>query len=122
MKEGKTNWKNVINGFLIFSTLAIAVLSFYATFSYKFYAIVVTTIALIFLLGLTFAKLLMQLNSFFRVFFLGVFLFAISDAIFGSKKITEVHYLNLLFSSVFYNVGYFLICFSIIKKQNKIWK
>lgn len=108
--------------FFMFFILGFVVLSYYYSDTMLFYISSLATLALISLLAISFTALLRHQTKYYKFLFLGTFLFAISDALFGAKEMVKSSYINVFFTTIFYNTGYFTVCYSVINKEIKRWK
>lgn len=102
--------------------LMFSVLAFIIFFSLNIkkdllYISMLVALTLIILGSLVFMNLLNSRKKGNLEMFLGVFLFIISDAIFGVQKIDESNYKLPVFTTIVYNIAYYLICKAIIKKE-----
>lgn len=114
----KVDWKLFTRITGLFLAVASGILSLFYKNTFLFYISATTGLVLIVLLSLTFMNLLLQSRKSGTLeMFLAVFIFMISDIVFGIEKINETNKVNMMFSAVFYNVAYFLICWSLIMKD-----
>lgn len=118
--------KNKIDKKLLRTLLLIfsIILSFIAYASYDnsifFYIAVLATILLSILASISFTKLLSKgIKRGNLEFFIAFFIFIISDALFGSKKLTSSDVIYTLLSSTFYLISYLLIVQGAIKMNEK---
>lgn len=98
-------------------------LYFYYKNTFFFYTAAFSTLSLAILTSLTFLILLEnKKRKEYIAMFLGVFLFVISDAFFGIQRINGTKtdsMLSDIFTVLLYYIGYFLICFAMIKKGGR---
>lgn len=111
------SWNLAIKIFVLFTVIGSVILSLYYNNSPFFYLTVVSVIFLIILLALSFLNLLDTSLKGNLEFFSAISLFVISDTIFGVQRLTHVAIPFLVAASIFYNLAYFFIVKSEIKRQ-----
>lgn len=87
-----------------------------------FYLSILTTLVLVFLLAVAFSRLLRsnKKDNGNIEMFIAISIFVVSDALSGSQKIGGTQTFYLLLSLCLYNVAYFFMMRSLIKKENAI--
>lgn len=117
-KKKKIDWKLFTGTVSLFLALGGIVLSLFYSDTFLFYISATTGLVLSVLLSITFMNLLIYKRKMGSTeMFLAIFIFVISDLVFGIQKIHETNQTNMMMSSIFYNIAYFLICKSLILKE-----
>lgn len=117
-KKKKIDWKLFTGTVSLFLALGGIVLSLFYSDTFLFYISATTGLVLSVLLSITFMNLLIYKRKMGTTeMFLAIFIFVISDLVFGIQKIHETNQTNMMMSSIFYNIAYFLICKSLILKE-----
>lgn len=108
------SFKVVFLLFLGFFMLIIFLLKVNTSF---FYMSVFSSLVLAVLVAMSFALFLWKENKAkYSIMFIGFFLFVITDVIFGAKKIGGTNNLYILMTTLLYNIAFYLITASMIKK------
>lgn len=115
----KINWRIFTMVFTTFFIVGFIIISFLYTNSNLFYTSVISTLTLITLSSFVFINLLNTEKKGNLEMFFGVFIFVISDAIFGAQKLHEINQTYTILTSISYNIGYYLICSAILIKEKK---
>lgn len=113
----RINLKSLKFLLFIFVIIGIVIMSLYYSNSAFFYISILATLLLIISLALSFLNILNTKKRGNLEFFVAIALFVISDMIFGVKRIIGVSAWFLIMASILYNVAYFLIAKSVLKRE-----
>lgn len=96
-------------------------LAFVAWLLYKntlfYYTSIISSFCLVVIFSLSFALLIEENTKRNVLMFSGIALFLFSDAVFGAQKIHHINIVYIVSAYVIYNIAYYLIVKSIIKKD-----
>jgi hypothetical protein len=116
----KIDKKLVLLVFLLSTTVFSIILSILYVDTVFFYLSIITSLALLSLLAISFSKLITDgLGHGNKEMLISVAIFIISDTLSGSKKIEGTTTFFLMLSVFLYNIAYFFLMKSLIKKDAK---
>lgn len=119
----KEYWKPFTIVTILFSVFLLLIMYLLYQHTLFYYVVIFSSLLLIVLLALSFALLLGKRNKKQHIeMFIGVFLFVVTDAVFGSQKLVETNYIYLLVADLIYNVAIFFVTLSVIKKRYLTYK
>lgn len=116
VKLKNINWNSFIGITILFIIIGFVIGSLYYNNTPFFYIAITATFLLIIILSISFLTLLSSIKKGNLEFFIAISLFVISDTIFGIQRLMEVSATFLIIASIFYNIAYFLITQSEIKR------
>ncbi|MDY0780635.1 hypothetical protein [Tenacibaculum sp. IB213877] len=105
---------------LSITIMGVVMYSMYVNTSFFFLSIL-TSITLLFLLAISFSKLVSNGSQFGnKEMFISIMIFVFSDALSGAKKIDGTNTLFIMLSVFLYNIAYYFLIQALIKKDNKL--
>lgn len=120
LKIKNINWRYFVYVFLLLVVIAMLISSLYYNGSVFFYLSLVVSSLLIIILTLSFLGVLNSTKKGALEFFIAIFLFVVSDMIFGAKRVTGINTSFIILASLFYNIAYYLITKSVLKRDADI--
>lgn len=115
----KIDWKVFSIAVSFFLIIAVIILSLFYEDSFFYYWSLVTTLFLIIFSSFAFMNLVKANRISDVLMFVGASFFIVSDAVFGANKFEQAGHLYTVLSSLFYDAAFFLICLSVIKRDDK---